>query len=378
MSKIMKSFLKKSFSHAFLKQSFLFYNHLKIKTWDKFFYPELSLQTHDFVVLKEKNPFLEVSVNTNQLPVEVQKGLRLWKDPNWMQDQYLLKYNKEAFIEPKVGWSFTPNRQLIYPSLGFSRASYVHKPDFWEFYFTEKKSVELDKVVSLRDTGEENYFHFFNDILAKIFFLQDHGVKLDGYTFLISRPLFEKDYFQYYYLNTWLSTLNWYVQEDEWIRCKEAIFCKPFTHTKRYLDKAIDLLPKSSPVSNGERVFLNRKKSTLRYVKNIEELAPELLKEGFELVDASDLTFIEQVKLFGNTQNLIAIHGAGITNILFRRNQPLSLLEVFHPHKYAPFHYILLAGTYKYEYDAISGSEMENGGFYVSVEQVKSYLKKLK
>jgi capsular polysaccharide biosynthesis protein len=48
-------------------------------------------------------------------------------------------------------------------------------------------------------------------------------------------------------------------------------------------------------------------------------------------VDAAALSHPEQIELFRSVRYLVAEHGAGIMNILFRQEAPLSLLELFPP-----------------------------------------------
>lgn len=373
---MIKRILKFIFPRLFLKKSFLVFNTMKIKTWDKMFFPEKSVDKSEYEIFEERNPFTLLNIEEKNFLEEVKKGIKLWKRPDWKQDQYLLRYKKPAFIEPKVGWAVTAGNLLIYPSLGFSRAPFVHKPNVVEAYLKLSQVVRLDRVISLRDTGEENYFHFFNDVIAKIFFLKDIGTDFKLFTILISKNLFTKEYFQYYYQNTWLSGLNWFIQDNEWIWFKEAIFCKPFTHTKKFFDEAVSLLPQPSTSKQERKIFLTRNKSTLRFIENIKEVSSFLIKEGYEVIDSGVLPFAEQVRLFNETRYIVAVHGAGITNIIFRRNQKLSLLEVFPPGEYVPFHYIMLAKMYGFKYDAIIGNlgDKRNGGIRVNISQLKERL----
>ena len=167
---MIKSILKKIFPIKILKDAFLVFNKLKIKTWDRLFFPEKLIAKDQFLVLEETNPFLDHQVPTQSLSKETQAKLQLWLDPSWTQDQYFLFYKEPALIEPAYGWAITSTHQLIYASLGFARAPHVNKPSLIGSYFRKRNVVHLSNVISLRDTGEENYFHFYNDVLAKLFF----------------------------------------------------------------------------------------------------------------------------------------------------------------------------------------------------------------
>ena len=37
----------------------------------------------------------------------------------------------------------------------------------------------------------------------------------------------------------------------------------------------------------------------------------------------------EKIELFSKIRHLVAIHGAGLTNVIYRRDAPLSLIEIY-------------------------------------------------
>jgi hypothetical protein len=370
--------VKKMFPRTFLKHIFLVYNKIKDHTWDKLFFAATFIPNNAFLIRDEKNPFLELQIDLSSFKEKIKNKFAIWSDPSWKQDQYLLFYDMPAYIEPKVGWAVSPQRKLIYASLGFSRAAHVRKPSWFETYFKKGRVIELGQIISLRDTGEENYFHFFNDVLPKLFFLQENGFDLKKYTLVVAERLYKKKYFRYYLKNTFLRSLTWHVQGDEWIRFGSAVFCKPYTHTLRFFNQAIGLV--GIPFEDGKerKVFLTRNKISLRHLQNAEVIIELMRSHDFEIIDASEITFEEQVKLFQHTRHLIAIHGAGVTNIVFRRGRPLSFLEIVPSMEYIPFHYIMLAKQFNYKYSIILGSRIfGDGSFDVSSDDVKRYLEQL-
>lgn len=358
----------------------MIFNTAKINTIDTIFFPALQINTNDFLVKAEKNPFLEQRISVTDFAEEIQGKLKIWTNPKWSQDEFVYVTNQSGWIEPKTGWGISRRRKLIYPSLGFSSAPHVRKPDFFETYFHKNEVVRLNRIVSLRDTGEENYFHFFNDVLAKLFYLIDHGIKLEDYVIVISDNLYKKQYMQFFLKTPFLSKLQLHIQKNEWIHFEEATFCKPYTHTKKYFDRALDLLKTGEKKVGERRIFLTRPHQSLRFIENLEEIKPMLEKFEFEIVDASDLSMEGQISLFGQCRYLIAIHGAGITNIIFRRGQPLSLLEIVQPSPYIPFHYIMLAKLFNYKYDVVlgrKGNMTGKGGFRVEALELELKIKGL-
>ena len=373
---ILRKALKAVFPLLFLKRLFLVYNSYKTKTIDRIFFKENFIPKEDFTDKQIKNPFLELGIQASLLKDEIQAKFSIWNDPKWTQDQYLLFYRKPGFLEPRVGWALSLSKELVYPSLGFSSAPHVHKPDFFETYFKKEKVIVLQRIISLRDTGEENYFHFFNDVLSKLFYLRDHGIVLSEYKIVVSERLYKKPYFQFFLKSHFLHELHWHVQKDEWIKFDEAIFCKPYTHTRKYFDLTLALTHASTEdASRDRRIFITRPINSLRFVENFKDIEPILLKFNFEIIDTSEMAMEDQISLFRGCRYLVAIHGAGITNIIFRNGKPLSLLEIFQPNPYAPFHYIMLSKLFNYKYDAMLGRKGKlagSGGFIINPADLES------
>jgi glycosyltransferase involved in cell wall biosynthesis len=363
-----KSVLKAILPPVSLKQGFLLYNKIKIRTIDRIFFVPLKTSASDFLMERHANPFLALNPSLSNYSKEVQEGLTPWTTPAWTQDEYIFVFNKPGCIEPDRGWAMTFDRKLIYPSLGFARAPYVRKPDLLKSYLYKRKTCRLNAIISLRDTGEENYFHFFNDVIPKLYLLRDHGLNLREFTVVVTKKLYAKEYFKAVVENSWLNDLAWYVQDDEWIQFKKAVFCKPFTHTKKYFVEIFNVLKPSGQPNENRRIFLNRDRRSLRFIENLEALQPVLSAYGFEVVDSGTLPFREQINLFFGCRYVIGIHGAGLTNMLFRQGQPLSVLEIVHPFEYIPFHYMMLANGFGYPHHVLVGEKGHQsgvGGFFV-------------
>jgi hypothetical protein len=359
-----KKILKRIFPVVFLKKTFLFYNRIRIKTIDRILFPEYHLEAHEFQINRQGYPFKENSISIDDIEdKEVRAFMQQWND--WTQDEYLLVFNNPCYIEPTYGWAIVSPNRVVYSSLALSRTPFQRKPDLIKFLFS-KKVIEVARAISLRDTGEENYFHFYNDVLAKIFFLKKNNFDFEGTKIVVSKKLWEKTYFQYYLQNnSAIQSLPWLIQDDEYIKCDTAVFCKPLTHN---LDIWRSLIAPIAKHGNGRRkVFLTRSKKRLRFIENENEIISVCRKHGLEIVDSDDLTIAQQIDLFSNSMFVAGIHGAGLTNIIFRTT-PGTLLEIFPPADlgYLPFHYIMLAKMQHFEYQAIIGEAPKkrfSGGF---------------
>src|SRR5690606_20250706 len=99
-----------------------------------------------------------------------------------------------------------------------------------------------------------------------------------------------------------------------------------------------------------------------------------------EIIDSETMNVSQQIALFSRTEFLISIHGAGLTNIIFREGNPLKILEIIHPFNYVPFHYIMMAHTYGFQYQLLLGEKGRLngvGGFRVSPLNFKQAIEDL-
>jgi capsular polysaccharide biosynthesis protein len=66
-------------------------------------------------------------------------------------------------------------------------------------------------------------------------------------------------------------------------------------------------------------IYISRNKAKYRKVINEEELIPLLIEYNFSIVYFEDLDFTEQVECCYHARNIISIHGANLTNIVFMK-----------------------------------------------------------
>jgi len=172
--------------------------------------------------------------------------------------------------------------------------------------------------------------------------------------------------------NTSLGKYNWQVQKtDAYIRSQETLFCKPLTHRVDIYNDILDELnidPKN--LKKSTKIYLKRAQKSLRYIENEKDFIPVLKEHDYQIIEAESLSFKDQVELFSQVSSLISAHGAGLTNMMFRRGGTMNLTEIFSPYlDYLPFHYIMLAKMFDFKYNAFVGERTLNqfkGGFYLN------------
>lgn len=97
------------------------------------------------------------------------------------------------------------------------------------------------------------------------------------------------------------------------------------------IDGLRDLLPADALSGDmDKRIYLSRSDAPHRRMANEQAVVGRLERYGFETVRLSELTFVDQARLFARASHIIGPHGGALTNLLFC--QPgAKVLELF-PH----------------------------------------------
>ena len=81
-----------------------------------------------------------------------------------------------------------------------------------------------------------------------------------------------------------------------------------------------------------KKFYIDRSDSDANYasyrkINNETEVKSKLQSSGFEIIQLSSLSFLEQVKLFNNAREIVGLHGAGFSNLTFS-NQGTKVIEL--------------------------------------------------
>jgi capsular polysaccharide biosynthesis protein len=77
--------------------------------------------------------------------------------------------------------------------------------------------------------------------------------------------------------------------------------------------------PMFSGKLNKHNIYVSRNKAKYRKVLNESDLLPILKKYDFEVVFFEDYTMTEQIELAYSAKNIISLHGANLTNVMFMK-----------------------------------------------------------
>jgi capsular polysaccharide biosynthesis protein len=103
----------------------------------------------------------------------------------------------------------------------------------------------------------------------------------------------------------------------------------------------------------ADRIYLTRGQTRLRQVRGEAELIEGMRKRGFRIVEASWSNHHEQMHWFGEARIVMAVHGAGMANILWARHQPLLIeLMAQNARKSTGLHWAAEVGA---DYEPVTG-----------------------
>ena len=171
------------------------------------------------------------------------------------------------------------------------------------------------------DYWSNSIFHWMCDVLPRL-----EAVKELAKSCVFLLP----DFYHYPYI---LETLKAYqfkdiylLKDSVYVHCKKLYAPEQIATSGRMLPQNIlslreTLLRHFRPAFSGkigyQNVYVSRNKARFRKVLNEAALLPVLEKYNFKLLYFEDFKVSEQIELCYNAINMVSIHGANLTNVIF-------------------------------------------------------------
>jgi hypothetical protein len=257
--------------------------------------------------------------------------------------RYLCEYRGPVTIEPKYGYAIADRGRLI--ELSVTNSWIIRQRNLRHLFglpsvlkyvvhrYVRRDCVTIGRAVSLMTAWPDNYFHFYNDVLPKLVLLEECAVDRT-LPVLVPDALYRQPFFQQAVLRPRLHDLSFVAPRGRYLRCDSLVMCSDIYDTRNSakFERALDLLGVARSDSDGtRRIFLTRSAERGRVLLNFVELEPVVLRHGFDVVDADNLSLDEQAELFREARYVVGIHGSGLVNIVFALGSRLDLLEVRPP-----------------------------------------------
>ena len=218
------------------------------------------------------------------------------------------------------------------------------------------RSPRLRTALSLRTFGETNYYHVLNDLIGGSMRLaEENGVDRDV-PLLISERLAATPFFRDLQKLPGLAERNWFTQRNHSFVKVDTLY---FAETMRFAREPVDYLRTllavpDSDRDSADRIFITRDPAVGRSLTNYDEILSICKRYGFRMIDPGTLALAEQIETFSNAGYVASIHGAGMYNIIFRKNAPLQVLEIFPNLPVEPV-FLILCRFYGFGYHALIG-----------------------
>jgi len=87
----------------------------------------------------------------------------------------------------------------------------------------------------------------------------------------------------------------------------------------RWIGKQISESIPVEKFENPQRIYVSRRKPSARVISNEQKFVVELERLGFRICLLEELLFEDQVRLFRNSEVVVAPHGAGLSNLVFSK-----------------------------------------------------------
>jgi Glycosyltransferase 61 len=340
-----------------------------------------AITTAGTYLLKDTDTTFKTYGMEAELPAAVLKGFKEryidYTNHKGLLCEYVLQVDN-CIIEPVYGWGITANNKLILDSIANNRWIETYHPDFFLYKKNKNNAVHYPSIISLRliKGGESNYWHFLHDLLGQLALAKSEGIEAPV---LISKVFSEKAFFKMALQKSkQLSAITWVIQDEQYIKADKAYFLQTKPNDMKQFFGVLKLLE----ITDGDKlanrhIFLTRNKNRIRFIENAEEIEAIAVKYNFEIVDTDKISFLDQIKLFSSTSHLIGIHGAGLTNVMFRLNAPLTVLELL-PGDYIEPHYFWLSKGMGHKYFCQLGSKSHiDTSFSINATQFENKIKQM-
>jgi capsular polysaccharide biosynthesis protein len=166
------------------------------------------------------------------------------------------------------------------------------------------------------------------------------------------------------------------IDDTRVFHAKRIYYCRTRSPYGQRVAHLSELLGAPEALSDADdRIFLTRRPPHGRRLANDAEVEAYLGGLGFRTVDSAALSIEEQMAIFTRVRYLVAVHGAGITNIIFRGGRPLSVLDL-HSYRYpGPGDMARISRELGYTYAQLGGPgespEEDHAHFSIDMTELK-------
>lgn len=273
------------------------------------------------------------------------------------QVEYVLEVD-DVLVEPERCLGTKGLNQLIEQTVVFT-ADYQY-PYILPHLLHRNNPKFLKAAVLYDGSATRNLYHHLVETVCRLSVLSKSNLPTD-IPVIVNRFVYDSPFFQYLFSRSpYFQSFNWLIQEpDEWMqieklyRPKALYFGNESWSFTRKLYNLEEVIP-------SKRVFLSRdKKRFTRGLSNEMEVIDMLQNYGFEVAYAEHLSVDEQVKLFQETEYLVALTGMGLIQQFFMSYEKAHIIEIIPVNRLMPEYYCQAYSLGIKYYDVVLGEDID-------------------
>jgi capsular polysaccharide biosynthesis protein len=320
----------------------------------------------------------------------------------------LIEYNKK-FTIPDQFYDVSDNAFLIPHNghlIGFDESGSLIYDSWPHKYSIDKKELEeiQNRVSKIRVVdapsdvficsligGKGSYYHFFLDVLPRIFAAQDYSKKTGKKITFVCDDNLSPWMAQALYL---MGAVNYQMLPYNAVLGEFAIRCKTLISrrghrcndwggdvpydalspldVKKLQEKLFVAIQNYNFSALPKKILISRDDSSSRRLLNQFAIDQEI-GSSYQTIALSSMGLIDQMALFNNATHIIAVHGAGLTNLIYTKSA--AVLEIHsNGHSIRPdFFQISAMNQLEYYFDVCDPLTPQDD-VAVSMETIRTFL----
>ena len=216
----------------------------------------------------------------------------------------------------------------------------------------QKKAKYIDKGLYFIDINSYGYFHWILDTLPRLFLIKD-----ELHDCPVILPYFYKKYSYIIESLKLFKVKVIFIKKSECLHINQVLIPERLAPSGNYNADIISdmknfILEKTDlkgQTTVQKKIYVSRAKANRRKIVNEDEIFPLLKKYNYRVVYFEDYTWLEQIKLMANANQLLSIHGAGLSNMLFMQPDA-KVLEIRREGDHHQNCFFSLASALNYDY----------------------------
>jgi capsular polysaccharide biosynthesis protein len=198
-------------------------------------------------------------------------------------------------------------------------------------YFFSKKTILKKKIdyFLIFDYWSNGYFHWMSDVLPRLEVLSWYFENIN-----LVLPQYFQHKFIYESLNAYNIKNLEFIPSKSYININRLLMIDHIIPTGIFNPKVTNILSERliqkfyiKNFMQYDKIYISRQNAKRRKVINEENVISILEKYGFKILFSENLSLAEQITIFNNASVVIGLHGGGLTNIMFMKENS-SVLEL--------------------------------------------------